>query len=522
MTLRGTYLVKCTNSNLTNGTIVVSDELSNIVMSWARGSSVRAKPDSVYGTPTSSAPLNVGDVTQPVANTGPLLATSIAEGDNFVDVTGSAPTPGEWYFLIDFNRLERQANSSTYRPIGGELLQVNTVEQIDASTWNVVFYQNVGRGYAAGSRLSTSPNGKVLQNIGIRGLRVTGIRDKSNAKGTIAALNIRYVVGLSLQNCRVNNSWSTGTAIHYCRDVEITGHYACEMGKAASTGTGYSLQVQQCRSVSLERISARDARYACQFEAGCTVFNASGISGIELISAAVFDIHGGDSYKGTISLVMNKSDQAVQIGNSSWRLGATSVAISHSSISKLVLQGQVKDCDFNSSRIDHIEFYSYEDTSPTTAYFPENNRFNECTISCLADTNAITFNTGGSSFYQVPALSFDYCELTANPGNYVMDVPIMDGASDITFDHCTISAATGVSVMRIGGNLATVYASDTTFKLSTGGSVYIAVPGGSQTGTFFNKTNGGTTNNTRDPNPSAPPPTRSLISSDVSCNWDAD
>jgi len=58
------------------------------------------------------------------------------------------------------------------------MVQVNTVEQIDASTWNVVFYQNVGRDYPAGARLSNSPNGKVLHNIGIRGLRVTGIRGR--------------------------------------------------------------------------------------------------------------------------------------------------------------------------------------------------------------------------------------------------------------------------------------------------------------------------------------------------------
>lgn len=138
-----------------------------------------------------SAPLNIGDVVQDVVDTGPLLSTSIAEGDNFVDVTGSAPTPGEWYYLVDFNRLERYQNGSTYRPIGGELVQVNTVEQIDSSTWNVVFYQNVGRDYASGSRLSNSPNGKVLQNICIRGLKVKGIRDIANTKGTLAGINVR-------------------------------------------------------------------------------------------------------------------------------------------------------------------------------------------------------------------------------------------------------------------------------------------------------------------------------------------
>ncbi len=518
--VRGKYSVRCTRNDEVGKTIVASGELSNVVISWARGSSVRAMPDSVYSTPTASAPLNVGAVTQAVENAGPTLLVPITEGDNFVDVTGSAPLAGEWYYLIDFNRLERQANGSTYRPIGGELVQVNTVEQIDASTWNVIFYQNVGRDYPAGSRLSNSPNGKVLQNIGIRGLRVTGIRDRANDKGTLAALNIRFVAGLSMQNCRVGTSWSTGTAIHYCRDVEIIDHSATGVGKSGSTGTGYSLQIKQCAEVKANQISASDARYACQLEAGCTGFTVTGVVGGDPIGAAVFDIHGGDSYNGTVTQVHCTPDQAVQLGNSSWRLGATSVTFENCTFGKLAVQGSVTNCTVMNSRMNNVQIFSYKDTSPFQAYIPDNLQFENCSIVCETSDTAISLQTGAgsSSLYYYNSITFDNCTIQAHTGQFVLEMPVVADVSTVSFDGCTVTAGSTADLMKIGGLDSFVNASSTTFILETTKKIAIA---GSPAGTFYNMTNGGTTNNTRDPNPSAPPPTRSLVSGDVTCTWSA-
>ena len=179
----------------------------------------------------------------------------------------------------------------------------------------------------------------------------------------------------------------------------------------------------------------------------------------------------------------------------------------------------MKEASIESCRIDHIEIYSYEDTSPSMAYFMEDVAFTDCDIVCTASSNnTLAFGTGSPSFYQFDGVVFNSCHLSAVAGHYLMDIPVVAENSDMTFTASTLTAASGVDMMRIGGADATVFASGSTFKLSSSKKIAIA---GTESGTFYNKTNGGTANNTRDPNPSAPPPTRSLISSDVTCTWAA-
>ncbi|MBL8040066.1 MAG: hypothetical protein JNM04_01840 [Chthonomonas sp.] len=512
----------------TPGGIRVPVLTGEVVLRFCRGGRVSAVGIEPGTDKPYRSPLNVGDVATEPQGTGPTLPNGIAEGATSATYSGTTPIVDGWYFLQDRNDVEIHAITEEERRIGGELVQVKSV---NTTTHTVELHQAAGRPYRSNAQggntiLSSTPLDRACVNVGIRNFRGSGIRDIANQRGTIAVINAHYVAGLSLQNCNVTNSYSAGTALQYCRDVTISRHNATLIGDAAgSTGQGYSLQIKQCANSIIRDAWARDARYACQFEAGCTTFDLSRASGNTLIGAAVVDIHGGESYNGTMSMVVGQAGQSVQLGNSSWLRGAKYITLSDSAFEKLRIDGSVVDSNIEDCAIGYVQLASAYYDPLSLLYVPTNIKFEQCNFAGVTNFETIKFDEG--NWNQYVNIQFKTCTVTAL-NTALMTMPNQDDATTISFTNgCTLNAASNSSMMIAEGSSASITFSSCSFHLSSGmlhglpRYLIVKTLNDENLGYFIDATNGGTTPNTRIPDPANPSVNRNVNSSDTNWNYDS-
>ena len=490
----------------------------HMTLFFARGAEIDSRDT---GSGSVVAPFTVGNVAAEPGTTGPTLPNGIAEGAR-VNITYSGspdPIADQWYFLRDVNEVEINSTTETTRPIGGELVQV---ESVNTSTHKVTLRQAAGRSYASNTAggntiLSTTPVDNTCTNIGIRGLRVRGVRDLAGDRGTIAWLNIGYVAGLSLQNCHGEQSWSTGTRIAYSRDVEVMQCSGSQAG-GGSTGAGYALQIKQCSHIKVRDVWANDARYACMLEQGCTVFEVSGLAGQDL-PTAVFDIHGGNTYKGTVSNIAGSATTTIQFGNQSWVRGCSDVTIRDSLFGKLSIQGEVSDLNVNDCDMSHVQLYGYE--VDEQQYFPQINTFARCNITTTSNNHSIYIVP--TSFSCARYIGFSDCTIQANETARLQALSMAEQASDTSFtlEECSVygnpeSSTPGLMVLASDNVSLTCIDSVFHIPANSGTDLYYVATG---EGTFVAQNNEGATVSYRVP-PAVP--SHPLESDDFLCVFEED
>jgi len=268
--------------------------------------------------------LQVGSTEFDLIDTGSAALSNGAEpGDQTVAFSGTAPTPGQWYFLRDTKKKETNATSSFIRGIGGELVQVRSV-----SGSNVTFTAPLTQSYPAPDtdydpRLSLLPSGvTVVENVLIKGFKFVGRTET----GFNSWLRAGFCAGITLQDCSGQKSRLAGFSINYSRDVEVSRCTARDLITGAGSGSSYSIHLERCINAKVLQSKVINARYGVSIESGTSAWSVDGFFADGTTDGAV-DIHGGDSYNGTVSNV-SASGWPVSVGNTEWRRGASFVTYS--------------------------------------------------------------------------------------------------------------------------------------------------------------------------------------------------
>ncbi|MBL8040384.1 MAG: hypothetical protein JNM04_03435 [Chthonomonas sp.] len=361
--------------------------------------------------------------------------------------------------------------------------------------------------------MSDTPKDIICRNITIRGLRATGAT--TGTSGSAAWIDAGWVDGLRLENCYGVSSHTAGYRLQYCSNVVVTQCGGRELS-TSTTNRGYTIQLRQCQRVTVTKCWAKDSRYVVSLDAGCTSFSISQICGANM-HAAVFDIHGGDSYDGTVEIVRGANTisepTAVQIGNSSYRRGCTDVTLSDIRVKKLALIGSVTGLNAQNCQFDHVQCYSFVRTnSPLLKNYPYDNVVLDSTIITTAGNHTINFlqQSGTSYWNQVNGLEFNGCYSSSSRGNKILEMPPQSGTTNVAFVSCEIEGASGATPLNLAGLPTTFRTQGSTFHVPS------ANPIASGTGMFFNDTHGGSSPSYRFP------PGAAITSSDVTSDYEED
>jgi hypothetical protein len=490
----------------------------------ARGGSIRdytIKSSQQQGHWT----LEVGFATFGLIDTGSAALSNGAEpGDQTVAFSGTAPTPGQWYFLRDTKKKETNASFPTVsRGIGGELVQVRSV-----SGSNVTFTAPLTQSYPAPDtdydpRLSLLPSGvTVVENVLIKGFNFVGRTEN----GFNSWLRAGFCAGITLQDCSGEKSRLAGFSINYSRDVEVLRCTARDLITGAGTGSSYSIHLERCINAKVLQSKVINARYGVSIESGTSAWSVDGFFADGTTDGAV-DIHGGDSYNGSVSNV-SASGWPVSVGNTEWRRGASFVTYSAINCADLRLAAAIRDSSFEGIHCNRIRIETTQDDPNPAAPLgiPIADTFLACNVHCTTTDNAaaIRFYANSGTQMYFSDMYFVGCSITqldTAARAIIINNPWNDAS--LTLDGCMIECTGTNAMIQIGGSgmtsPATCYALNSEFVAPS--SAKVAAGGGSAYATFYNNTNGNTTPNYRGTSfPASTALTSSMVDSNV--DWYSD
>lgn len=469
--------------------------------------------------------LQVGSSEFDLDDTGSAALSNGAEpGDQTVAFSGTAPTPGQWYFLRDTKKKETNASFPTVsRDIGGELVQVRSV-----SGSNVTFTAPLTQSYPAPDtdydpRLSLLPNNvSVVENVLIKGFKFVGRTEN----GYNSWLRAGFCAGITLQDCSGEKSRLAGFSINYSRDVEVSRCTARDLVTGAGTGSSYSIHLDRCINAKVLQSKVINARYGVSIESGTSAWTVDGFFADGTTDGAV-DIHGGDSYNGSVSNV-SACDWPVSVGNTEWRRGASFVTYSAINCADLRLAAAIRDSSFEGVYCNRIRFETTQDDPNPAAPLgiPVGDTFLACNVHCTTTDNAAAIrfyaNSGTQMYFR--DMYFVGCSITqldTAARAIIINNPWNDAS--LTLDGCMIECTGTSAMIQIGGSgmtsPATCYVLNTEFVAPS--SAKVAAGGGSAYSTFYNNTNGGTTPNYRGTSfPATTPLASSMVESNV--DWYSD
>lgn len=500
-----------------NRRYVLGSDRLNILPTWhhltlefARGTSMTS----------NSACIRIGSPDTVLGFNGPGVGSGVEKGatEFYYDSDGIVPSANKYYFLKDQAQIEYDGDTTTTRQIGGELVYVVSRDIVEGLCYVrdpiLRTYEPHSSG-GANAFMSDTPKNIMCTNITIRGLRATGTTNGTS--GSTAWIDAGWVDGLRLENCYGRLSHVAGYRIQYCSNVVVTQCGGRELS-TSTTHQGYTIQLRQCQRATISKCWALNTRYVVSLDAGCTSFTVTRVCGTNT-HAAVFDIHGGDSYDGTVSYVRGSNDSSlnipvsVQIGNSSYRRGCTEIFLQNVSVQKLALQGSVNNLVAQACNFDHIQCYSFIRTAtPLLKNYPYEISIVDSTVDTTTSNHSINFiqQSGSSYWNQVNGLELNGCYIGSLAGYKLLEMPAQSGTTNVAFVFCEAVGASGSTPLNLAGLSTTFRTQGSTFHVPTSNPI------ASGTGLFFNNTNGGFDPSYRDP------PGAAITASDVTSDYDED